>query len=85
MDAFVTVVKHYPGQVQATRRVCQGQGSRHFPQLTPTEQEDDYRGEAVDTERHDFPRHNKAWGAALEDPDTKFQLNVAQKTSSGDD
>jgi hypothetical protein len=39
----------------------------------------------VDTERHDFPRHNKAWGAALEDPDTKFQLNVAQKTSSGDD
>ena len=68
MNTFVTAVKQYPGQVQVTRSVKVKVPGKHFPQLQPNEQAQDYWGEAVEyKERHNFPRHAKAWGAGRRD------------------
>ena len=38
---------------------------KHFPSLQPSEQRNEYWGEAAEyAERHTFERHTKAWGAA---------------------
>ena len=73
MNTFVTAVKQYPGQVQVTRSVKVKVPGKHFPQLQPNEQAQDYWGEAVEyKERHNFPRHAKAWGAAIVGPGIRF-------------
>ena len=83
---FGAPIRHHPGQIQVTRRVKVDVPGKHFPQLQPAEQAMAYPGTAVEyQERHVFPRHVKAWGAAhtgpgmrlicdsdaLDDPDNK--------------
>ena len=73
MDDFVVAVKQYPGQQQVTRRVRVKVPGKHFPQLQTAEQLLDFWGEAVEfKERHTFPRHAKAWGAAHTGPGIRF-------------
>jgi hypothetical protein len=62
-------IKQYPGQLQVDRRVMVNAPGKFFPQLTPTDQAKEYPGEAVEfKERHNFPRHAKAWGGAHTGP-----------------
>ena len=59
------VIKQYPGKVTAERRVKVKAPGKFFTTLTAAEQAAEYWGEAVEfRERHNFPRHAKAWGAA---------------------
>ena len=65
----VEVIKQYAGPVQVQRRVMVNVPGKHFPQLQAAEQAADYPGTAVEfKERHQFPLHRKAWGAAHTGP-----------------
>ena len=69
----VEVIKHYAGPVQVQRRVMVNVPGKHFPQLQAAEQAADYPGTAVEfKERHQFPLHRKAWGAAHTGPGMRF-------------
>ena len=75
MDMFVSAIKQHPGQQQVTRRVIikVKVPGKHFPALQAAEQAQSYWGEAVEhKERHGFPRHIKAWGAAHTGPAIRF-------------
>ena len=73
METFVERVKQYPGQQQVDRAVEVNVPGKHFPQLQPAEQAAFYVGTACEyKERHDFPRHLKAWGAAHKGPGIRF-------------
>ena len=72
----VEVVKQHPGLVQVTRRVQVQVPGKHFPQLEPAEQAAFYLGTAVEyKDRHNFPRHLKAWGAPHTGPGIRFLCN----------
>ena len=61
----VDVIKQYGGLVTIQRRVKVKVPGKHFPQLQPAGQRVEYEGEAIEfVERHVFPKHVKAWGAA---------------------
>ena len=61
----VDVIKQYGGLVTVQRRVKVKVPGKHFPQLQLAEQKVEYEGEAIEfVERHVFPKHVKAWGAA---------------------
>ena len=73
MDAFVEPIRQYPGQQQVDRAVQLNVPGKHFPGLTANEQKADYQGTAAEyQERHDFERHQKAWGAAHKGPGIRF-------------
>jgi hypothetical protein len=69
----VDVIKQYSGLTTVQRRVKVKVPGKHFPQLQTKEQKVEYEGEAVEfQERHQFPKHQKAWGAAHTGPGTRF-------------
>ena len=69
----VDVIKQYGGLVTIQRRVKVKVPGKHFPQLQPAEQKVEYEGEAIEfVERHVFPKHVKAWGAAHTGPGIRF-------------
>ena len=73
MDMYVSAIKQHPGPQQVTRRVKVKVPGKHFPNLQAAEQAQSYWGEAVEhKERHGFPRHIKAWGAAHTGPAIRF-------------
>ena len=66
---FGAPIKHHPGPIQVTRRVKVDVPGKHFPALQPAEQSVTYPGTAVEyKERHTFPRHARALGAAHTGP-----------------
>lgn len=66
-------IKQYPGQIQVDRSVKVNVPGKHFPMLTGTEQRTSYEGVACEfTERHRFPAHARAWGAAHVGPGIRF-------------
>ena len=72
-NTFGETIKQYGGPVQVTRAVKVKAPGKHFNGLTGAEAKKDYWGMAVESkERHDFERHNKAWGAAHKGPGIRF-------------
>ena len=70
---FGQPVKQYPGQQQVDRAVVVNAPGRHWPGLTPAQQKQVYLVTAVEyRERHNFPRHIRAWGAAGRFPGIRF-------------
>ena len=70
---FGQPVKQYPGQQQVDRAVVVNAPGRHWPGLTPAQQKQVYPVTAVEyRERHNFPRHIRAWGAAGRFPGIRF-------------
>ena len=54
---MVERIKQYPGLQQVQRGVQVNAPGKHFPGLTPSEQNTSYKATAVEfTERHEFPR-----------------------------
>ena len=73
MERFVETIKQHPGAVQVTRAVKVDVPGKHFPTLQTAEQKQMYSGTAVEySERHQFDRHLKAWGAAHRGPGIRF-------------
>ena len=72
----VDVIKQYPGAQQVERAVQVKCPGKHFPQLQPAEQKEDYWATAVESaERHKFAAHSRAWGAAHTGPGIRFSCS----------
>ena len=66
-------IKQYGGRVQVERKVQVKVPGKHFPQLTPAEQKQEYVGTAVEfAQRHKFTQHLRVWGVAHTGPGTRF-------------
>lgn len=73
LSGMIERIKQYPGQVQVERSVKVQVPGKHFPGLQQNEQRTFYDGTACEcAERHRFPQHNKAWGAAHTGPGIRF-------------
>ena len=69
----VEVIKRYPGPTQVTRSVWLYVPGKEFPNRTPAEQSEFYKGTAVESkDKHKFPHHLKAWGAEHTGPGIRF-------------
>ena len=75
----VEVIRQYPGGQQVARKIKVQVPGKHFPALQAAEQKQSYSGTAVENvERHSFPRHAKAWGAAYRQEEAQIHPHAAR-------
>ena len=69
----VDVIRQFPGPAQVLRAVKVMAPGKHFTGLQPAERREFYEATAVEfKERHNFPAHHRAWGAAHQGPGIRF-------------